>query len=61
LGKAERAGTGIPRMLYETARLGAPPPEFAVTENSFTVKFWSRHRDLPRLLAESREEYRVAG
>lgn len=59
LGKAERAGTGIPRMLYEQALLGAPPPEFEVSEDTFTVRFWSLHRDLPRILAERRAEYRI--
>jgi ATP-dependent DNA helicase RecG len=49
---AECAGTGIPRMLYELARLGSPPPEFIVTAETFTVRFWSRHRDLEALIAE---------
>lgn len=59
LGRAERAGTGIPRMLYESARLGALPPEFVVTEDTFTVKFWSRHRDLEKVIAEGRGEYQI--
>jgi ATP-dependent DNA helicase RecG len=52
LGLAEQAGTGIPRMLYELALLGSPPPDFLIDEQTFTVRFWSRHRELGQWLAE---------
>jgi predicted HTH transcriptional regulator len=52
LGLAEQAGTGIPRMLYELALLGSPPPDFLIDEQTFTVRFWSRHRELAAWLAE---------
>jgi predicted HTH transcriptional regulator len=43
LGKAERAGTGVPRMQHELQSLGAPAAEFRATPDLFTVVFVSRH------------------
>lgn len=43
LGKAERAGTGVPRIQHELQALGAPVAEFRATPDTFMVVFTSRH------------------
>jgi len=46
LGKAERAGTGIPRIKHEMATLGSRPPLFHASRDTFVVVLPSRHLDL---------------